>query len=310
MSIRLLIFGTSDFGIPSFEKLRTDSRFSIVAVVTQPAKPTGRHQILTDTPVGVWAKKNDLQILTPKSLKTDEVIGQLRELNAVLFVVASYGLILPQIALDIPTHGCLNIHASLLPKYRGASPISAAILNGDTTTGITFMKMDVGCDTGPILSQITVPIAPDDTRISLEQKLSTSAASSIVSIVVELIDGQLKVRTQPSDGITLAPRLARADGKAVWDDANKLERQIRAHQPWPGLWTTWNKSEIKILSAIVNNEAAEKPSGTIIEQPSGWGIVCRHGILCPQMVQFAGKKPQPAKIIPGSYPGFIGSQLD
>lgn len=309
MSIKLALFGTSSFGLLSFEKLRTDNRFNVVAVVTQPPKPTGRHQTLNDSAVASWAKEMTIPVLTPRTLKSATVIEQLRNLHADLFIVASYGLILPQTALDLPSSGCLNIHASLLPKYRGASPITAAIMNNDTVTGITFMNMDAGCDTGPILYQVPVNILAHDTRLLLEERLSIEAGESICATVHDWISGKLKPLFQPAIGSTSAPRLTRMDGRAVWDNAERLERQIRAYQPWPGLWTTWKKSEIKLLSATVINQPAAGPVGTIIKLPQGWGIVCQQGILCPKQIQFSGKKPQAAATIPGSYPDFTNGQL-
>lgn len=310
MSRRVVIFGTSDFGIPAFENVSKDLRFKVVGVVTQPAKPTGRHQVLTPTPVEVWAKKNNLKTFTPSSLKTSKPLNELSRLSPDLFLVASYGLILPQGALDIPAFGCLNIHASRLPKYRGASPISAAILQGDEETGITFMSMDAGCDTGPMLKQLTAAITTDDTRLTLEKKLSDLAATEIVSVMHDWQTGKIVPQPQPKTGATLAPRLKREDGRAVWHDAAKLARQIHAYQPWPGLWTTWQETEFKILVATVSEKQPAESPGTIVATDRGWGIACEIGLLIPTTVQFAGKKPQPASTIPGGYPNFIGSRLD
>lgn len=309
MKKRVVFFGTSAFGLPSFEQVQGDTRFDIVAVVTQPPKPTGRHQLLTPTPVAEWATPHQLQLLTPATLKTEEIQNTLRDLQADVFLVASYGLILPQGVLDIPVEGCINIHASLLPRYRGASPIAAAILNGDTATGITFMVMDAGCDTGPILSQLPCPITPQDTRISLEQRLAEVAASNIVPTLISRLNKKIDSRTQPNQGVSLAPRLKRQDGLAVWQDAARLERQTRAYQPWPGLWTTWNATEIKILTATTESGQPSEPAGTIVVRDGSWAIACERGYLIPTAVQFSGKKPQPADTIPGSYPNFIGSRL-
>lgn len=309
MKTRAVIFGTSPFGLPSFEQVRRDERFAIVAVVTQPPKPTGRHQVLSPTPVAEWATKHRLQLLTPATLKTEEIQNTLRKLQADVFLVASYGLILPQGVLDIPTRGCINIHASLLPSYRGASPIAAAILNGDLATGITFMVMDAGCDTGPIVKQLPCPIAPNDTRATLEQQLSELAATDIVQTLDGWLDKKIEPQSQPSQGVSSAPRLKRQDGAAVWLDADRLERQTRAYQPWPGLWTTWNTTEIKIITATAETGQPAEPSGTIVQRNNNWAIACERGYLIPTTVQFSGKKPQPAISIPGSYPNFIGSRL-
>lgn len=310
MSVRVVVFGTSTFGLPSFERITQDERFELVAIVTQPAKPTGRHQTIMPSPVEEWGRKKDVPVLTPKTLKTTDSQTQLRDLKSDIFLVASYGLILPQGVLDIPAFGCLNIHASLLPKYRGASPISGAILEGDQETGITFMSMDAGCDTGPILQQSKVDVALDETRLTLENKLSELAAASIVQVIHDWQSGGLNPQPQPEQGVSSAPRLTRENGRAVWDDATKLERQIRAYQPWPGLWTTWKNTELKILSATTIAAQPTEIPGTIVLRDQGWAIACRDGYLVPTTVQFSGKKLQPAKNIPGSYPDFIDSRLD
>lgn len=310
MKPRVIIFGTSTFGIPSFTSVMKDDRWEVVAVVTQPAKPVGRHQEITSTPVAQWAEKNGLTILTPKTLKTPEVQTEIAELKPDLFLVASYGLILPQGALDIPSLGSLNIHASILPKYRGASPISAAIVNGDGETGVTFMVMDAGCDTGAMLSVVTCPITATDTRQTLETKLSDLAATSITDVLDGWTTKKIVPQVQPADDVSLAPKIQREDGRAIWNDAEKLSRQLRAYQPWPGLWTIWNNAELKIIEAVAEVQSVHEPAGTIVLHDDGWAVACTNGYLIPQTVQFSGKKPQPAKNIPGSYPNFIGSTLN
>ncbi len=310
MKYRLLIFGTSSFGIPSFEKIFQDSRFEILCVVSQPAKPTGRHQIITPTPVTTWATSHALPVYTPTTLKTPAVQDYLGAFSADIYLVASYGLILPAVVLDLPIHGCLNIHASLLPLYRGASPISAAILNGDTKTGITLMQMDAGCDTGPIIHQIPCPIDEHASRPSLEMILSAMAAESVADLIESWITKKVRAEAQPVKGFSLAPRLNRADGRAEWKDAKLIERKIRAYQPWPGVWTTWKNTELKILSALALDEPTKDVPGTILQHHDSWVITCERGLLQPLQVQFSGKKPQPATSILGSYPNFIGSRLD
>jgi len=309
MKSRVIIFGTSAFGIPSFDAVLNDNRWEIVAVVTQPAKPVGRHQEITSTPVAQWAEKNNLPLQTPKTLKSAEALTLLSELQPDLFLVASYGLILPQGALDIPSFGSLNIHASILPKYRGASPISAAMLNGDLETGVTFMAMDAGCDTGAMLSVLTCPIEKTDTRVTLEEKISNLAALSITDVLHDWQTKKIVPQIQPEQGISLAPKIRREDGRAVWNDAVQLERQLRAYQPWPGLWTVWNQTEIKIISAAAEVSTVTEAPGMIVPHANGWAIACQNGYLVPEIIQFSGKKAQPAKNIPGSYPNFIGSTL-
>lgn len=310
MKPRLVLFGTSAFGVPSFTALTKDQRFDVVAVVSQPPRPVGRKQIITDTPVSVWAKGSGVAVVTPVSLKNPESRKLVLSIPADLYVVASYGLILPADILHIPPQGAINIHASLLPKYRGASPISAALLAGDIETGITFMQMDPGLDTGPILKQYALPIPFDDTKQTLEVRLGKVAAQNIGDVAQGWLDGSIKPQPQPINGVSLAPKLTRDNGHAVWDDARKIERMIRAYSPWPGVWTRWGQREIRLLEAKAFTEIIPSKPGTVIAMPGGWGVSCANGYIQPSTVQVAGRKPQPASTIPGSYPGFIGSELD
>lgn len=309
MKSKLLLFGTSPFGVPSFSVLNHTEHLEIVGVVTQPGKPVGRAQTITPTAVEVWAHDQQLPVFTFASLKNEAVQKQLRDLHADVFVVASYGLILPQAVLDIPPKHCLNIHASLLPRWRGASPIAHSILNGDTETGITFMLMDAGCDTGPILRQYPLRITPHITRPELEQQLSDLAAQHAHEIVVGWLNNTLTGVPQPTSDVSTTKKLQREDGLATWENAEALERKMMAFTPWPGLWTTWGDRQIKILSARVNSQKSNEVPGTVVQIEKSWGIACQDGILEPLEVQFSGKKPQPAIQIPGSYPNFIGARL-
>lgn len=309
MSIRVILFGTSAFGVPSFQRLHDSTEFDIVHVVSQPARPVGRHQDLTPTPVTAWALSQSLPVSTPVSLKTPEIENQLRSMQAELYLVAAYGLIVPQTILDIPKYHCINIHASLLPRHRGASPIAAAIATGDSETGITFMRMDAGCDTGPILQAHRLTIFEQEARPELEQRLSELASEHIVSLCTKWAAGEIPQITQPSLGSTVAPKLSRDDGHAVWDSAEHVLRRLRAYTPWPGCWTTWNMTQIKIISAAYTQQTFDVSPGTIVEHDGGWAIACRQGCVIPTVVQFAGKKAQPAKQVLGSYPHFLGSVL-
>lgn len=309
MKPRLVLFGTSLFGRPAFDALVTDGRWSVVAVVSPPARPVGRKQVLTDAPIAAWAKERRLPLFTPTSLKQPEADQRIDHIPADLYVVAAYGLILPPSVLQLSAHGALNIHASLLPTYRGASPVSAAILNGDQQTGITFMVMDAGLDTGPRLQQYTLDIKADDTRITLEQRLAELAANHVQGVVDGWLQGKLPSNPQPATGASNAPRLQRQDGRAVWDDATKVERAVRAYTPWPGVWTTWKGKELGILKAQAEATTLPQPPGTVVAYGQKWAISCRSGCLVPELVQFSGRRPQPAASIPGSYPGFIGAVL-
>ncbi len=309
MKVRIVIFGTSSFGVASFQAVANDEHVEIVGVVSQPARPVGRKQVLTPSAVEVWAKENNFSVLTPTTLKKPEIQQQVVDLKADVFVVASYGLILPKAVLDFAARGAMNIHASLLPRYRGAGPIAAAIVNGDTETGITFMVMDPGCDTGPMIQAFPIPITSTVTKPELEQQLSKLAAKNIVATFHGWLDKKIIPQPQSEDGVSLAPKLSREDGHAIWDDATTLERKIRAYQPWPGIWTMWNGTEMKILKATVSQEQHTEQPGTIIPYQKSWAVVCSAGILIPTEIQMSGKKPQLASSLPGSYPNVIGSRL-
>lgn len=307
--IRVVVAGTSSFGLPSFTALLNAADVELVGVISQPARPLGRHQTITLSPVAQWAADHRRQLLAPNNWKQPPDLQQLRDWQPDLLVVASYGIIVPDSVLRIPRLGCLNIHASILPAYRGASPIAAAILNGDTATGVTFMMMDEGLDTGSIVANYSCPIQPDDTTPSLTERLAAIAAEHINDVVTGLAAGTLTPQPQP-DGATYAKKITRADGRATWTSARLLERKTRAYAPWPGLWTTWRGQTIKLLTGRVVSGRPKEPSGTVIRVGDDWGIACDDGIFQPDTIQFEGKKPQSAKTVLGSYPGFLGAVLN
>ncbi len=306
--IKLILAGTSSFGLPAFSALRNLPNSQIVGVLTQPARPVGRHQVLSSTPVESWATSAGLPILTLATLKSPEAQETIKKLRPDLMVVAAYGLILPPPILQIPTKGCLNIHASLLPAHRGASPIAAAILDGDQETGISYMLMDEGIDTGPVFRTQSLMIQPKETTPQLEQRLSELAGETIISIVEDLITD--KAIARPQTGISsYAHKISRLDGQLDWDSGLVVERKIRAFTPWPGGWTTWQGKVLKILKASFQPHKHSASPGTIIPWEQSWAIVTNDGVVTPEEVQFEGKKVQSAASLPGSYPGFIGSQL-
>jgi methionyl-tRNA formyltransferase len=205
----------------------------------------------------------------------------------------------------------VNIHSSLLPKYRGAAPIAAALVNGEQETGVTFMVMDAGVDTGPILAQSSLYIAERETTVTLHQRLQALAAEHIASVFREWLDGRLIARPQPSTGSSLAPKITKDDGRATWDSAVLWERKIRAYAPWPGVWAFWRDRLIKLHEARAEAGRPTTPPGTIepISQAPGWRIACADGWLIPLSVQFSDRRPQPAASVIGSYPGFVGGRL-
>jgi len=207
----------------------------VVAVVTQPDKPRGRDLRLQSSPVKELAQHHALPVLQPQRARDPSFLEQLRPLTPDLIVVAAYGQILPPTLLDLPRCGCLNVHASLLPKYRGASPIQSALLNGDTETGVTIMKMDAGMDTGPIVAMEPLPILPEDNAATLHDRLATLGAQLLVRTIPDYVAGRLQPQPQPAEGVSYAPKITREDGRVDWSlPAHTLHLRLRAFTPWPG----------------------------------------------------------------------------
>jgi methionyl-tRNA formyltransferase len=287
MPLRLTFMGTPDFAVPALHALH-EAGHTIVAVYCQPPKPAGRGQHLQKTPVHRAAEELGIAVRTPKSLRdaTAQVAFQALELD--LAVVAAYGLILPQPILDAPRLGCVNIHASLLPRWRGAAPIQRALLAGDAETGITIMQMEAGLDTGPMLLQGNIPITVQTTARALHDDLSQLGARLIAEAVPKLATGQLLATAQPETGVTYAAKLTREDGKIEWQrPAHEIERQIRALTPWPGTYFQHGDESLKILQADLLTENRGLPAGTLLDDH--FTIACGQGALRLRLVQRPNK---------------------
>jgi methionyl-tRNA formyltransferase len=265
--LRIAFMGTPDFSVPALKALIA-SRHKVVCVYSQPPRPKGRGQHVQESPVHEAAGAAGIEVRTPLNFKKDEDVAAFMALEADIAVVVAYGLILPKPILDAPVHGCLNIHASLLPRWRGAAPIQRAILEGDAETGITIMQMETGLDTGPMIAKKAVPIRPSTTAQSLHDMLSAVGASMIVDVVNELADaGRLESTPQPEGGFTYAKMLRKEEGKIDWSKpASYIDRQIRAFNPWPGTWCETQKGRrLKILEAIPMPFKSDAAPGTIID---------------------------------------------
>ena len=285
--MRLAFMGSPDFAVPALQALHRAGH-DIAAVYCQPPRPAGRGQSLRLCPVHNAAEALGLEVRTPKRLRTDLAAHQaFAGLNLDAAVVAAYGLILPQAMLDAPRRGCLNIHASLLPRWRGAGPIQASVLAGDTETGITIMQMEVGLDTGPMLLREALPIGSADTAATLHDRLAEIGARLVLRALAE---NPLST-PQPDDGATYAPKLIREDGRLDWNrPAVQIDRQIRAFDPWPGTFSTLNGETLKILSAVV--EEATGSAGTVLD--SRLTIACGYGAIRPTRVQLPGRQAMDA----------------
>ncbi|MBX6323383.1 MAG: methionyl-tRNA formyltransferase, partial [Rhodospirillaceae bacterium] len=253
--LRLAFMGTPAFAVPSLEAL-LDAGHDVVAVYTQPPRPAGRGKRPMPSPVHEVALVRGLVVRTPRSLRKPAEAAAFAALRLDAAVVVAYGLILPKAILEAPRLGCINLHASLLPRWRGAAPIQRAILAGDAETGVSVMLMDEGLDTGPVLATDRTAIGPQTTAAELQEELATRGARLLVATLAAYADGEVKPVPQPSTGATYAPKLTREEGRIDWSQpASALDRQIRAFAPWPGAWFERAGERIKVLAAVPVAEA-------------------------------------------------------
>lgn len=303
--------GTPEFSVPTLKRL-IHSQHQIVAVYTRMDKPAGRGRIATPPPVKKVAQEHGLVVFQPRRLRDKFEVAQLADLKPDAIVVAAFGQILPQEVLDIPEFGCLNIHPSLLPRYRGASPIPSAILAGDEETGVTIMLMDAGMDTGSILSQRMVSIRDEDTAQSLGNRLAQIGADLLMETLPQWFDGRLAPRPQKEEDATYTKPILKSDGEIDWNlQATELWRRVRAFYPWPGCFTLWQGKVLKILEAVALPSREEVEPGRVMalssEVPVGVGT--REGILGLRRLQIEGKRPlSTAEFLRGQR-AFIGQKL-
>ena len=287
---KIVFLGTPEFAIPSLEGLY--EKENVIAVVTQPDKPKGRGLKPSPSPIKTWALSKGLKVLEPLKLKDSQVIETFKSFLPDLIVVCAYGKILPKELLEIPKFGCWNIHASLLPKYRGASPINWAILEGEKETGITIILMDEGLDTGPILLQKKIPILEEDNAITLAKKLSLLGKEAILEAIELHKKGILKPFPQPEEGISYAPILKKEDGFFTFEESARIiERKAKAFLPWPAAFTYYKNKLLKVFSAkAIPIEHKEKP-GTILDiNKEGILVATSENAILLKEVQLEGKK--------------------
>lgn len=273
--MRVVFIGTGEIGLPVLEWLRASSEHQLVGVVTQPDKPVGRAQRIEAPPIKAALAGSELLVLQPKRIKSDDAIAAIKALAPDVILVMAYGQILPKSVLEIPTIACLNLHASLLPRHRGAAPIQAAIVAGDHETGITVMYMDEGLDTGDMLLQKRIEIAKDETGGSLHDRLAEIAPAALEEALKALGNGTASRIPQDSSIATYAPKLEREHGRIDWNEpANLIERKIRAFDPWPGAFTLLRdpqgqERKLKVFRASVTDSCSADPGNLIIPTKSG-----------------------------------------
>ncbi len=302
---RLLFMGTGAFGVPSLERLVR--RHRVLAVYTQPPRPAGRgHGVRRSAVHEAAARLGIDDIRTPPSLKPPEVRAEFAAFGADLAVVAAYGLLLPGSVLEAPRAGCVNIHASLLPRWRGAAPIQRAIEAGDERTGVSFFVMDEGLDTGPVLAMFETPIGPEMRAGVLHDLLAELAAGHVAEVVEGYLSGELRPRPQPTVGATYAKKLRKEEGHLDFTaPAALLERRIRAFDPWPGCWCFWRGTRIRVLEARVVPGAGEP--GTVIALPLT--VACGEGALAVTRVQREGRRPMGAEDLQRGFSIPLGAHL-
>ena len=306
--------GTAELSGASLEKLFGDKRYSVLAVVTQPDKPKGRDLKLTPSPLKVLAEKLNLPILQPLKARDEKFISELRELKPDLIVVVAYGQILPQTILDLPPFGCLNVHTSLLPKYRGAAPIQWAIADGEPETGVTIMKMDAGLDTGAILSTHRTPILPTDDSQILHDRLAQLGAELLIETISTFVAGRISPQAQPAEGSTYAAKIKKEDGRIDWNlSAQKIWNRLRAFTPWPGAFT-FLKTELKPqLLKIWKVEVVGKSgiAGTILSaDKTGIVVGCGENALRILELQREGGKRLTAEQFLAGVPLKVGDRFE
>ena len=280
--LTIIFMGTPDFAVPALIALH-EAGHDIACVYTQPPRPAGRGKKLRPSPVQAKAEELGIPVRSPRSLKSEEAQTEFAALNADVAVVAAYGLILPQAILDAPTHGCLNIHASILPRWRGAAPIHRAIMAGDAETGVTIMQMEAGLDTGPMLHIVRTPVN-DKTTGELTEELAELGASAIVEVLADL--GSYAPQTQDEAGVIYAPKIDKAEARIDWSrPAGELVRMIHGLAPFPGAWFELEGERLKLLRA----EAAQGSGapGTVLDED--FAIACGSGTIRPVRLQRAGK---------------------
>lgn len=305
--MKIVFFGTSNVALPVLEALHREH--NIVGVVTAPDARVGRKQIVTPSPVALLAQELNLSLLKPEKVtKNPEFKKQLEKLGAEIFIVVSYGKILPKEIIDLPPHKTLNIHFSRLPKYRGASPIQFAIWNGDTVTATTIFELEEQLDTGPIVAQEATSIDSDDNFLTLSQRMARQSAELLLNVLPDYVSGQINPKEQDHSQATSTKIITKQDGKINWQQpAAQIYNQFRAFYPWPGIWTTWKGRTIKILDCIPVTANESAAPGTVL---AGGIIACgSNTFLQVNSLQLQGKNPQAMKEFLNGYQNFLNSIL-
>jgi methionyl-tRNA formyltransferase len=313
--LKIIFAGTPDFSVPTLKALITNADFDVAAVITQEDKPVGRKQILTPPPVKVAAEENKIKVYQPAKIKL--IKDEIAAIAPDFLVVVAYGKLLPQAILDIPKYGCINIHASLLPRWRGAAVIQAPILAGDSETGITIMKMDAGLDTGPIIAQMKVNLLKDETAETLHDELAALGAKILPETLKAFARGEMELKPQDENQVTYVLELKKEDGKIDWKKpAVEIERMVRAYTPWPGTFSIFNfqLSIINKVLKIIEVENIGLPInkfkiGEIFLENKKMAVQTGDGAVVIKKLQLEGGKPMSAEDFLRGHSDFVGTIL-
>lgn len=307
--IRTVFMGTPEFALPTLEGLLA-AGVNLVAVYTQPDRPKGRGKKLAASPVKELALHHGLPVFQPERLRKVDAVATLRELAPDLIVVVAYGQILPKAVLEIPRYHCINVHASLLPKYRGAAPINKAIVDGETETGVTTMLMDVGLDTGDMLIKRSLQIAPDETAGQVHDRLALLGREAMEETLQQLCAGTLQPQPQDDALSSYAPMMSKEDGLINWQQsAQQIHNQVRGLDPWPGAYTFLDDQILKIAATTVDKSGSGEPGTIIAAAPSGVRVACGQGALVIGELQLPGKRKLASREFLSGNPLFAGTRL-
>jgi methionyl-tRNA formyltransferase len=289
-SLAIVFAGTPDFSVPALEAL-LDSKHRVQAVYTQPDRPAGRGRQIAMSAVKQTALRHAIPVEQPATLRDPAAVERLAACAADVMVVVAYGLLLPQAVLDVPRLGCLNVHASLLPRWRGAAPIQRAILAGDVETGVTIMQMEAGLDTGPSLLESRTPIGERETASALHDRLAKLGAEALLEALDSIAAGSARPRAQPSEGVTYAHKIRKEEATIDWTaSAVAIDRQVRAFNAWPVAQTQWNGRQLRVWEAMPVPSRTDALPGTVVSaEPAGIDVATGDGVLRLTRVQIAGR---------------------
>lgn len=311
-SLRIVFAGTPDFAALHLAALLS-SEHDVIAVYTNPDRPAGRGKKLTPTPVKSLALEHDIPVYQPENFKSDEAKQALVDLNADIMIVVAYGMLLPQAVLDTPRLGCVNVHGSILPRWRGAAPIQRSVWAGDAEAGVTIMQMDIGLDTGDMLKIASLPIEATDTSASMYDKLAVLGPEALVDCLADISNGNAQPVKQDDEQATYAKKLSKEEARIDWnDDAAHLERCVRAFNPWPISHFEAADNTIKVWQSRLESQTTDKAAGTILQaDKTGIYVATGNGVLVLEKLQVPGKKAMPVQDILNSRASWfeVGTQL-